>query len=1051
MKKLLLLSSLILLIFLGNSPLKAQSLTIPTGTLNIGPVLLGESSDGSHTFTVTGSGYSSGAELYVDANDSRFTLSTSSTGPFIQNLTYYADGSGNVNQAIYVKYTPTTIGQVLTNLEFYDFESFTWQYKEVRGIGKGPEILLEGRPSGSDPWNEIVNGETTPSIAEGTDFGDALTGSGNVDRIYQISNTSTGGLSGNLVLDEYETGKYAEISGPGADQFSVTIEPSTPVAPSGSTTFTIKFTPTSAGVKNATVSIGNNDPNENPYTFAIKGNGTLLLPDSPTADAATTINHNSFYANWTVGAGGVTTGYYLDVATNIGFTNFVPGYNGLDVGLVTTYQVTGLSSNTDYFYRLRAYNSSGSSGFSNTITLKTAPAVPVATAATNINAENFYANWGFVDGATSYRLDVNTQPNFMGTAILDNEIVTGTFKNVTGLTGGTTYYYRVRSYNGNVSGNSNIITAITYCNAPTATAATNVLNSSFTANWTPPAGGAPDSYKLDVSTSSSFVTFLPGYSNLTVNGTFQSVTGLSQNTIYYYRVRSVNVAGSSENSNTITVQLPGSTSWTGSVNSSWDLPGNWDNGVPGPNTDVTVVPGFNQPILNTNQACNDLTMEASSELTIVAGKTLNVNGDFLMESNALGNASLVEYGGLNVSGSSTIEKFFTKDRWHYLSPTMSGQLSGVFEDIYLKYWDEPSQDWEYITSLTYPLTEGTGYAAWNYDDNVTVYYTGGTINQGPYNPTITYTSTGGYNLIGNPYPSGIDWDEGSWTKTNIDGTVYVWNGTQNITWNGSTGSLTNGIIPMGQAFSVRANGANPEIVMTDAARGHSPFEPYKEEVTNLIKMFAYGNDYEDAAYINFVEDATDGFDNAYDGYKRWGINEAPQLFTVANDINLAVNVLGELTENKIIQVGYRVGVAGEYTIEVTNMESFVDPVTIYLKDLMTGEMINVADQPNYTFAASPEDDIIRFELHFTTTVGIEDQIDNSNVYIYSSGNSVYVRSNENIEAGSIKVFNISGLEILAKQLEGIPLNKIDLAVETGYYFVRVTTKDEVYSQKVFIR
>jgi len=1056
MKKLLLLSGLIISIFLGNNLTIAQSLTIPTGTVNIGPVLIGESSDGSHNFTVTGSGYSNGAALYVDALDSRFAISVNGPGgPFLTSVTYYADGSGNVNQVIHVKYTPTTIGQVLDNLEFYDFESFTFQLKEVRGVGSGPDIKLEGRESGSDPWDEIVNGESTPSVAEGTDFGDALANSETIDRTFQISNISIGGLSGNLVLDEYTTGKYVEITGTNADQFSVTVEPTSPVSPSGGiTTYTVRFSPTSAGIKDAQINIESNDPDESPFTFAIQGIGTLVLPDAPTANAATSVNHDSFYANWTQGAGGTTTGYYLDVVTDNGFNNFVSGYESLDVGNVLTYLVNGLDPNTDYFYRLRAYNESGESGDSNIETLKTAPPIPVANSATNINAESFYANWSFVTGATSYRLDVNTSPDFTGTAILDNEIVTATYKNVTGLTAGGTYYYRVRSYNGNSSGNSNIVTTITYCNAPTATPATNVLTSSFTANWTVPTGGTPDSYKLDVSTSSSFLTFLPGFENLTVNGTSKSVTGLSQNAIYYYRVRSVNVAGSSENSNTIMVQLPGTTNWTGSINSSWELAGNWDNGVPGPYTDVTIVPGFNQPFINTNQACNNLTMQAGSELDIISGKTLVVNGDFVMKSTALGCASLVEYGGLQVNGTSTIESYLSKDRWHFVSPTLSDQQSAVFEGVYLKFWDESIQDWEYITSMTYPLTEGTGYAAWNYDENITINYSGGAVNQGPYSPTLTYTPTGdGFNLIGNPYPSGIDWDDGSWTKTNLDGTIYVWDGVQNITWNGSVGGLTNGIIPIGQAFSVKANAANPAIGMTDAARGHSPFDPYKEkeEVPNLIEMFAYGNEYSDAAYINFNGDATDGFDNAYDGYKRWGIDEAPQLFTVANDINLAVNVLGELTENKIIQVGYRVGAAGEYTIDVTNMESFVEPVTIYLKDLMTGEMINVTDQSSYTFAASPEDDIIRFELHFTTTVGIEDQLENSNIYIYSNDNSVYVRNNMPSEGGIINVYNISGTEILTSQLEDIPLNKIDLVVKSGFYVVQVTTDNEVYSQKVFIK
>ncbi len=384
---------------------------------------------------------------------------------------------------------------------------------------------------------------------------------------------------------------------------------------------------------------------------------------------------------------------------------------------------------------------------------------------------------------------------------------------------------------------------------------------------------------------------------------------------------------------------------------------------------------------------------------------------------------------------------------------MSGQQSGVFEDIYLKYWDEPTQDWVYITSLTYPLAEGTGYAAWNYDNDVTVNYTGGTVNQGPYNPTISYTPAGdAFNLIGNPYPSAIDWDDGSWTKTNLDGTIYIWNGSQNITWNGSIGFIGNGIIPIGQAFAVSANASNPAIGMTDAARGHG-VDPYKEkeEVTNLIEMFAYGNDYSDAAYVNFIEDATAGFDNAYDGYKRWGIDEAPQLFTVADDINLAVNVLGELTENLTIQVGYRVGVAGEYTIDVTNIESFTEPVTIFLEDLVTGEMINIAEQSSYTFAASPEDDIIRFELHFATVVGIDDQVQNSDVYIYSNANSVFVRNSSITNNGTITVYDITGTEVLTTQLENIPLNEIGLSVKSGYYVVKVTTNNEVYSQKVFIK
>jgi hypothetical protein len=104
---------------------------------------------------------------------------------------------------------------------------------------------------------------------------------------------------------------------------------------------------------------------ENLYCFT----GCTTTPSAPTANNATGISTTSFVANWGSVAG--ATGYYLDVATNAGFTTFVPGYNNLNVGNVTTINVTGLTCGTTYYYRIRAYNACGTSANSSVITVTT--------------------------------------------------------------------------------------------------------------------------------------------------------------------------------------------------------------------------------------------------------------------------------------------------------------------------------------------------------------------------------------------------------------------------------------------------------------------------------------------------------------------------------------------------------------------------------------------------------------------------------------------------------------------------------------------------------
>lgn len=98
------------------------------------------------------------------------------------------------------------------------------------------------------------------------------------------------------------------------------------------------------------------------------------IPDPPVATAGSGIGCTGFTANWNSSTG--ATSYELDVSTNSSFSTFVPGYNDLNVGNVTSYGVTGLTAGTVYYYRVRAGNSYGTSENSNTITCSTSPAAP---------------------------------------------------------------------------------------------------------------------------------------------------------------------------------------------------------------------------------------------------------------------------------------------------------------------------------------------------------------------------------------------------------------------------------------------------------------------------------------------------------------------------------------------------------------------------------------------------------------------------------------------------------------------------------------------------
>ncbi len=104
------------------------------------------------------------------------------------------------------------------------------------------------------------------------------------------------------------------------------------------------------------------------YVSYIWGDETPEEVIAPTALAASNINSTSFTANWNVVTS--ATGYKLYVSEDINFISYLNGYSPKSLS-ITSETITGLSPETSYYYKLKAYTASEESDFSNVIMLQT--------------------------------------------------------------------------------------------------------------------------------------------------------------------------------------------------------------------------------------------------------------------------------------------------------------------------------------------------------------------------------------------------------------------------------------------------------------------------------------------------------------------------------------------------------------------------------------------------------------------------------------------------------------------------------------------------------
>jgi hypothetical protein len=274
---------------------------------------------GSGTYNNSGAGYSGDGIGFNSTSDDIITASTLTNA---SNITFYAAASsGTANYTIQIQYGtsssgPWTVaaslsangsntGDVTTTFQPFDLPlglsgahylrilmsarsggSFYLDNVDVYCGSPTPEIEVQGNSA------EIVNGDVTPSLADHTDFGSTAVAGGTVNRIFTIFNNGGSDLT---LLDSPD---YVSISGAHAGDFSLTLNPSSPIVSLDNTSFEITFDPSAVGVRTATITIENDDPDEDPYEFDIQGTGTNSNTSDIIESSGFTYTSNVEYINF---------------------------------------------------------------------------------------------------------------------------------------------------------------------------------------------------------------------------------------------------------------------------------------------------------------------------------------------------------------------------------------------------------------------------------------------------------------------------------------------------------------------------------------------------------------------------------------------------------------------------------------------------------------------------------------------------------------------------------------------------------------------------------
>ena len=406
--------------------------------------------------------------------------------------------------------------------------------------------------------------------------------------------------------------------------------------------------------------------------------------------------------------------------------------------------------------------------------------------------------------------------------------------------------------------------------------------------------------------------------------------------------------------------------------------------------------------------------------------------------------------------------------------------SGVRESGYYAY---PTSG----TTADNPINIGEGYAIYVRDNIERPNYVDvtGTTNTGDIAMPVAFTDHNdiehdGWNLVGNPYPSQIDWDKIDISRRpNVDNAIYYTDNDnpskiKRSYVNGIGNPIgTDGIIAPFQGFWVKANANNPGLTIIETDKSVANFQFYKEETStdNAFRIrFSHSSGSHDETVVRFSEEATRNFDIEWDAYK---LDQTVEMISTlsGNGEKLSINSIPVSTDDiDTIQLVLGNHKIGQNNIRFTELDKLDASISLALVDQHTGESIDIHKQKHYFFNIdenSSSQNPNRFYL-IANQKFINDnsnEVEETEETIAENGINIY----PNPSRGEVIQLDITDLskgtiELTLTDLSGLTLHQeifennnsyiykqLDLSdYTTGIYIVKVKTSNDTRAERIII-